>query len=333
METICSGLNVLELGSGSVAASIAGVVLADAGARVIKIEPTEGDQLRRDNPNGFLVWNRGKESLVADLRTAAGQQTVRGLAANADVVIEAFAPGRTAGWGIGPAQLRAENPALIHCSITGFGRTGPYAELKAYDPLVAAKVGLWARGAWAHRPGPIMFPVPWASFGAAMESVAAIMGALLVRERTGRGQALDSTLFAGLDPIDYFVSTVVQLMAKRGEKPSGDARSATSASRFAPKGPPASAASPAHSAPVPTPHAKPHSGAASLTGTGASRRVRQPPTAPARNGAASAARDSTGAGPLSGSAASIGSSGSGPSATPVGATTVSAPKAKPVPTA
>src|SRR5690606_7370650 len=107
----------------------------------------------------------------------------------------------------------------------------------------------------------------------------------------------------------------------------------TSASRFAPKGPPASAASPAHSAPVPTPHAKPHSGAASLTGTGASRRVRQPPTAPARNGAASAARDSTGAGPLSGSAASIGSSGSGPSATPVGATTVSAPKAKPVPTA
>jgi crotonobetainyl-CoA:carnitine CoA-transferase CaiB-like acyl-CoA transferase len=232
METICSGLNVLELGSGSVAASIAGVVLADAGARVIKIEPTEGDQLRRDNPNGFLVWNRGKESLVADLRTAAGQQTVRGLAANADVVIEAFAPGRTAGWGIGPAQLRAENPALIHCSITGFGRTGPYAELKAYDPLVAAKVGLWARGAWAHRPGPIMFPVPWASFGAAMESVAAIMGALLVRERTGRGQALDSTLFAGLDPIDYFVSTVVQLMAKRGEKPSGDARSATSASRF-----------------------------------------------------------------------------------------------------
>jgi len=99
-------------------------------------------------------------------------------------------------------------------------------------PLVAAKAGLWARGAWGHREGPIVFPVPWASVGAAMQSVAGIMGALMVRESTGRGQALDATLAAGLDPIDYFVSTVVQVMAKRGEKPSADARAATAASRF-----------------------------------------------------------------------------------------------------
>ena len=232
MDSICSGLNVLELGSGSAAAAIAGVVLADAGARVLKIEAPEGDRLRTQNPSGFLVWNRGKESLVADLRTSEGQQTVRDLAAKADVVIEGFAPGTTAAWGIGADDLRALNPALIHCSITGFGNSGPYAKLKGYDSLVAAKVGLWARGAWAHREGPIMFPVPWASFGAGMQSAAGILGALLVREATGRGQALDSTLFAGLDPIDYFVATVVQVMAKKGEKPSGDARSATSASRF-----------------------------------------------------------------------------------------------------
>lgn len=232
MDSICSGLNVLELGSGSAAAAIAGVVLADAGARVLKIEAPEGDRLRTQNPSGFLVWNRGKESLVADLRTSEGQQTMRDLAAKADVVIEGFAPGTTAAWGIGADDLRALNPALIHCSITGFGNSGPYAKLKGYDSLVAAKVGLWARGAWAHREGPIMFPVPWASFGAGMQSAAGILGALLVREATGRGQALDSTLFAGLDPIDYFVATVVQVMAKKGEKPSGDARSATSASRF-----------------------------------------------------------------------------------------------------
>ncbi|WP_396905610.1 CoA transferase [Mycolicibacterium phlei] len=230
MDSICSGLNVLELGSGSAAAAIAGVVLADAGARVLKIEPPEGDRLRTQNPSGFLVWNRGKESLVADLRTPEGQQTVRDLAAKADVVIEGFAPGTTAAWGIGADDLRALNPALIHCSITGFGKSGPYSQLKAYDSLVAAKAGLWARGAWGHREGPIMFPVPWGSFGAGMQSAAGILGALLVRETTGRGQALDSTLFAGLDPIDYFVSTVVQVMAKKGEKPSGDARSATSAS-------------------------------------------------------------------------------------------------------
>lgn len=232
MESICTGLNVLEIGSGSIAASIAGVVLADAGARVIKVEPPQGDRLRTENPSGFLVWNRGKESLVADLRTAEGQQTFRDLAAAADVVIEGFAPGTTAQWGIGRDDLRAANPALIHCSITGFGQSGPYAGLKAYDSLVAAKAGLWARGSWAHREGPIMFPVPWGSFGAAMQSVAGILGALLVRERTGRGQALDSTLVAGLDPIDYFVSTVVQVMAKRGEKPSADARAANAASRF-----------------------------------------------------------------------------------------------------
>lgn len=232
MESMCAGLNVLELGSGSVAASIAGVVLADAGARVLKVEPPEGDRLRTHNPSGFLVWNRGKESVVADLRTTSGQRTLREFAAHADVVIEGFAPGTTDAWGIGANELRAINPALIHCSITGFGPVGPYAALKAYDPLVAAKAGLWARGAWGHRDGPIVFPVPWASVGAAMQSVAGIMGALLVREATGRGQGLDATLVAGLDPIDYFVSTVVQVMAKRGEKPSADSRSATSASRF-----------------------------------------------------------------------------------------------------
>jgi crotonobetainyl-CoA:carnitine CoA-transferase CaiB-like acyl-CoA transferase len=232
MDRICAGLNVVELGSGSAAASIAGVVLADAGARVIKIEPPDGDRLRAENPSGFLVWNRGKESLVADLRTPGGQQALKDLVSSADVVIEAFAPGTTDCWGVGPGALRAINPALVHLSITGFGKTGPYATLKAYDPLVAAKVGLWARGSWGHRDTPIMFPVPWASYGAGMQSVAGILGALLVREKTGRGQALDATLFAGLDPIDYFVSTVVQLMAKKGEAPSGDSRSLTGASRF-----------------------------------------------------------------------------------------------------
>lgn len=232
MVRILDGLNVLELGSGSGAASIAGVVLADAGARVIKVEPPDGDRLRTENPSGFLVWNRGKDSFVADLRTADGQAKLKELARTADVMIEGFAPGTTDGWGVGPDVLRALNPALIHLSITGFGKTGPYAALKSYDSLVAAKAGLWARGSWGHRDGPIMFPVPWASYGAAMQSVAGIIGALLVRERTGRGQALDATLVAGLDPIDYFVSTIVQLMAKKGEKPSADARSAMGASRF-----------------------------------------------------------------------------------------------------
>ena len=232
MTGICDSLNVLELGSGSAAASIAGMVLADAGARVIKVERPDGDRLRTENPSGFLVWNRGKESVTADLRTLDGQALVRELAAEADVVIEGFAPGVTDRWGVGADALRAANPKLVHCSITAFGTSGPYAALKGYDSLVAAKTGLWSRGAFGHREGPIVFPVPWASFGAGMQSVAGIMSALLVREQTGRGQALDATLFAGLDPLDYFVATIAQLMAKKGEAPMADARSAVAASRY-----------------------------------------------------------------------------------------------------
>ncbi len=233
MTRICEGMNVVEYGSGSIAGSIAGMLLADAGARVIKIEPADGDRLRTENPSGFLVWNRGKESLVADLHTADGQETLRSLAANADVAIEGFAPGVTAGWGVDADSLRALNPALVHLGITAYGSTGPLARVKAYDPLVAAKSGLWARGGFGHRNGPQMYPVPWASFGAAMQGVAGVMAALHARETTGQGQSVGATLFTGIEPLDYFVQNIVQLMAKKGEKPSGDARSMMAASRFA----------------------------------------------------------------------------------------------------
>jgi crotonobetainyl-CoA:carnitine CoA-transferase CaiB-like acyl-CoA transferase len=232
MTGICEGLRVLELGSGSVASSITGMVLADAGAHVVKIEPPEGDKLRRRNPSGFLVWNRGKESHIADLRTPQGQTQFTDLAATADVVIEAFAPGRTTAWGVDAAALCALNPALVHCSITGFGPTGPYADIKGHDSLIAAKAGLCSLGAYGHRDGPIMRPVPWGSFGAAMQSVAGILGALRVRDFTGRGQQLGATLWTGLDPLDYFVAPIVQLATKRGEKAATDTRSVLSASRF-----------------------------------------------------------------------------------------------------
>ena len=85
---------------------------------------------------------------------------------------------------------------------------------------------------FGHRDGPIHYPVPWGSFGAAMQAVAGILGALTVREQTGRGQQLSATMVAGLDPVDYFVSTIAQLMAKRGEEPLIDARTAIGANRY-----------------------------------------------------------------------------------------------------
>jgi crotonobetainyl-CoA:carnitine CoA-transferase CaiB-like acyl-CoA transferase len=232
MATICDGLNILELGAGSTAGSMAGLVFADAGARVLKVEPPDGDRLRSMSPSAFLVWNRGKESVVADLHTDDGRARVRALAAAADVVIDAFAPEVSEGWGIGRDELRAANARLVHCSITGFGRTGPYSQLKGYEALVAAKAGLFARGGFGHRTGAIMYPVPWAGYGAAMQAAAGIIGALLVREHTGRGQALDATLVAGLDPVDYFMSTVYQLTLRRGDAPMLDAREQLAASRY-----------------------------------------------------------------------------------------------------
>ena len=165
---IAEGLHVLELGTASSAASMIGMVLADNGARVLKVEPPGGDRLRTENPSGALVWNRGKESVVIDLHSASGQTELRSLAANADVVIEAFSPGTIEAWGIDEDVLRPANPRLVYCSVTGFGRRGPYAHLKGYEALVAAKVGMFNRGEFAPRPGPIMFTQPSGSFGAAM---------------------------------------------------------------------------------------------------------------------------------------------------------------------
>src|ERR1700737_4291976 len=120
---------------------MAGMVLADAGARVLKVEPPEGDRVRIQLASGFLVWNRGKESVVADLRTDDGVKRVSDLIAAADAVIEAFSPGTADAWGIGSEVSRAANPALVYCSITGFGPVGPYAKLKAMTRSLPPRSG------------------------------------------------------------------------------------------------------------------------------------------------------------------------------------------------
>src|SRR5581483_11007641 len=233
MTSICDGLNVLELGAGSVPASLAAMVLADHGARVVKVEPPEGDRLRSAAPPAAVVWNRGKESLVADLRKAEGQARVRELARDADVVLEAFAPGRADEWGIGSDVLRAANPRLVYCAISGFGPDGPYAHLKGYEALVCAKTGLFSRGEFAPRRGPAMFPQNFGGFGAAMLAAGGVLAALLVRERTGRGQRVDTSLLQGLDPVDYFMTTIYQVAVRNGGAPPPlDTSAALGASRY-----------------------------------------------------------------------------------------------------
>jgi crotonobetainyl-CoA:carnitine CoA-transferase CaiB-like acyl-CoA transferase len=233
MPPICDGVRVLELGAGSVPASLSGMVLADHGARVLKVEPPDGDRLRSSHPSAALVWDRGKESVVADLRTEDGQSAIRELARDADVVLEAFSPGRADAWGIGADTLRAGNPGLVYCAISGFGAHGPYAHLKGYEALVCAKAGVFSRGEFAPRRGPAMFPQNFGGFGAAMLAVSGVLAALVVRERTGRGQRVDTSLLQGLDPVDYFMTTIYQVAVRGGGAPPPlDAAATLSASRY-----------------------------------------------------------------------------------------------------
>ena len=203
-RTICEGLQVIEMGAGSIGASLAGMLFADNGARVLKVEPPGGDRLRSQHPAGFLVWNRGKESVVADLRTDEGRARVQDLASRADVVIEGFGAGVADGWGLGDEHLRASNPGLVYCSVKGFGSSGAYAKFPAYEGIVAAKAGVYTLGPFGFRSGPIFVNAPLGSVGTGHMAFSGVLAALIARETTGRGQLVEATMLQGFNPLDYF---------------------------------------------------------------------------------------------------------------------------------
>ena len=173
--------------------------LADAGARVIKIERPEGDFARGydtavHGESSYFVWiNRGKESVALDLRQEADKARLRGLIAAADVFIQNLAPGACARLGFGSAKLRAEHPRLITCDISGYGESGPLHQLKAYDLLVQAESGLvavsGAPGAWGR------IGVSICDITAGMNALIGVQQALLQRERTGHGSSVKVSLF------------------------------------------------------------------------------------------------------------------------------------------
>ena len=196
-----AGLKVLELGQ-LIAGPFAGKTLADFGADVIKIEPDEvGDPLRkwRMLRDGTSVWwevqSRNKRSVCLDLRTPEGQQQVRALAREADILIENFKPGTLEGWGLGWDALHALNPRLIMLRISGFGQTGPYATRPGFGVLGEAMGGL------RHLTGePGRVPVRvGVSIGDTLAALHGVIGVLLaLRERDqngGEGQYIDVALY------------------------------------------------------------------------------------------------------------------------------------------
>jgi formyl-CoA transferase len=193
-----SGILVVSLEQ-AVAAPQATCRLADAGARVIKIERPEGDFARAyddyvHGESANFVWlNRGKESVVLDLTKPGDKKLFAAMLAAADIFVQNLKPGAIAKLGFPIAQLRKQHPRLICCSITGYGENGPYAARKAYDLLVQAEVGLASVTGGPEAPARVGFSV--ADIGAGMNAYQAILEALIARGRTGEGAAISVSLF------------------------------------------------------------------------------------------------------------------------------------------
>jgi len=203
MTAPLAGIRVIELAR-ILAGPWAGQTLADLGADVIKVEAPEGDDTRRWGPpfithDGeqaaayFHATNRGKRSVVCDFRTPEGQAMVRALVADADVVIENFKVGGLAKYGLDYASLHALNPALIYCSITGFGQTGPYAHQPGYDFIIQGMAGLMSITGEAEGQ-PQKVGVAVVDIFTGVYASTAILAALHQRASTGQGQQIDMSL-------------------------------------------------------------------------------------------------------------------------------------------
>src|SRR5437667_96356 len=183
------GIAVVDLTS-YIAGSYAGMMLADMGARVTKVEALAGDSFR-ELP-GFYGWNRGKRSIAVDLKTPAGCQIVEQLAARSDVFMENMRPGVADRLGVGYERLHALNPRLVYSSVTAFGSTGPYADRPGFDPLLQAMSGAMALQGFGGPPQYLRIAVT--DYYAASLAAQAILAALFVRERTGKGQRVETSL-------------------------------------------------------------------------------------------------------------------------------------------
>jgi crotonobetainyl-CoA:carnitine CoA-transferase CaiB-like acyl-CoA transferase len=218
---ILQGLEVLDLSTG-IAGPMTGMLLADHGARVTRIERPGPDPF--EGLSGSRVWLRGKRRATLDLRDESDRDVFLALARRADVVIESFRPGVADRLGVDHTTLLAANPRLVHCTITAYGETGAHADRPGYDALVAARTGqqFESRGVvgttigrlsgtevlpgyeapegctvGAPRPGPLFSGVPWISVATFYNASVAINAALVAREVTGRGQHVHTSMLQG----------------------------------------------------------------------------------------------------------------------------------------
>lgn len=201
MGKALEGVLVLTLEQ-AVAAPYCSRLLAEGGARVIKLERPEGDFARAydtmiNGESGYFVWlNTGKESITVDLRTEADRDLLRRMLARADVFIQNLRPGAVDRLGFGYEAVRTLNPRLVMCSISGYGTSGPYAQMKAYDALIQAETGLCSVTGPPGEPSKVGASICDISTG--LTAYGEILKALLERERSGAGTHVECSLFGTL---------------------------------------------------------------------------------------------------------------------------------------
>ena len=193
------GITVVEIG-GFIAGPFAGQLLGDYGARVIKIEPPGGDPMRTWGvvENGRSLWwpalSRNKESVVLDLKTEEDRALAADIFRKADIVLENFAPGRLASWGLDYPSVVEENPGLIMVHVSGFGQSGPRATDRGFGSIAEAMGGLRALSGYPDRP-PVRAGISLGDEVAGLFAVNGALAALREREHSGRGQEVDVALY------------------------------------------------------------------------------------------------------------------------------------------
>lgn len=202
MKDCLEGIRVLDL-SQYLPGPFAARMLADHGAEVVKVEPPAGDPLRHIDPHGkpgsspfYDLINAGKTVVVLDLKAPAENAAFADLVSRADVLLESYRPGVLDRLGFGEERLKALNPRLIHCALSGFGQTGPERLTSGHDLGYEAMTGNLSACGTAERPV-IPYP-PMADHAGAMQAVTSILAALLARARTGKGCFLDVSLMESL---------------------------------------------------------------------------------------------------------------------------------------
>ncbi len=211
---LLEGITVLDL-TRVVAGPACTRTLADLGADVIKVEPPDGDLLRRGVPKaggvalGYAQQNLGKRHLSIDLTRPAGREIVQRLARRSDVVVENYRPGVATRLGLGYEQVSADHPTVVYCSISGYGQHGTSSQRRAYAPVIHAELGLVHLNARERGTEPLPEAVSHADFAVAAQAATGILAALVHRLRTGQGQHVDVSMAETMLAVNEFTSVEV----------------------------------------------------------------------------------------------------------------------------